>query len=173
MTITLTRHEPVGQQTTEGLTALWYLLVTAAVAGADSQDSRIFVYQRSGDPALGDRFVAVASAAAMRDMPAAPNESPYYRHDRAEFLCRSAAELDEVWQALQDDALLLANDWSKLSSASTGVTATITSGQTPVGSIATEVSRSVRAVFSDDFSRVEFYNDAGVKVGEQLLTRSE
>ncbi len=173
MNVTLIKQEPrIQSLPTHGNTALWLLTVTAVVTdNLGAADSNIFVYQASPRLGLGDRFAAVASAAQMLDLPAVKDGGSYYRHNMAVLLCRSAAELSAVWQGLQDDARLLVADWSKLAAASTSDLAFITPGQA-VEAIADEADRQVRAVFSADFSMIEFYNAAGVKIGEQLITRS-
>lgn len=127
MTVVLTKYEPIGLPGAP--TALWYLEVTAAVSGATPAiGNGIFINQRNTVSSLDDLFASVASASALVELPlekdAAENQS-YYRTDLAKFLCRSAAELEDVWNSLCSDVQMLVNDWNKTSTVSTTATVTI------------------------------------------------
>lgn len=172
MQVTLTKHEPVVQQDAERRTALWYMEVTAEVAPDSSNSgSALFVYQIQPLQGLGDRFCAVASAAQMRDTPEGRDkagESAFYRTSNAQFLCRSAAEMDDVWRAVQSDVRLLVRDWEKLvGGAQVSSVVTITASDLITGTVpAPTIPRAATMRFNADNSAVQFYNTAGELVGE-------
>jgi len=167
VTVTLTKQEPRLQTLpNHGGTALWLLTVSAIVADAQGADSNIFVYQRSPQAGLGDRFAAVASASQLRDLPLASGSGSYYRYNLAVFLCRSAVELDATWVQLQSDVRLLVRDWDKLQTTQNAESVTITPNTVTPTSGWSPDSAPVTVRYSDDFSKMLLYNAAGQLIGE-------
>jgi len=107
-TISLTRYQSEYTVTNSG-SPMYPLKVLAE--GVD-MPSEIFVYQLkgNGDPFNQDVFRCVASVFDLYEFPVQSViqttdllQIPYYRSSIATFYCRSAEELEELWQAIKAD----------------------------------------------------------------------
>ena len=83
---------------------VWPLKATATAVGIEPE---IFVYHAAvaGSPETTDVFECIASVSQMQEIPKAkPSaDTPYYRTASLLFVCRSAAEADELWANILED----------------------------------------------------------------------
>ena len=100
----------------------WPLQVQA-ISTVPGLASSIFVYHAAmdSDPYQGDSYSCVASTQQMTELPinaATTLEGrviPYYRKTTLKFNCRSAAQAEDLWEAVQDATSGLVANWKALS----------------------------------------------------------
>lgn len=120
----LTKFLPAEGAIPPGAQHGWPLLIQAK--GRDIPDE-IFVYQVGqlqgsdprGDLSAGDRFSCVASLSQMSDVPRFTGKTlqggwamPFYRTSQMRIVCQNPAEVERVWNMVQQYAQILLEHWN-------------------------------------------------------------